>query len=233
MIGVIKMLEEALGVVKKEKDAQILCAFSGGVDSLVAAGLCEQINTENLHCFFVDHGLLRPQDIHHIHLLQEKTKLNIQVVDAREQFSLKLKGIDEPEAKRKIIGHEFISVFEQKVHDYENDHGIKFTHLLQGTLYPDVIESVSPHGEEGISSTIKSHHNVGGLPERMKLKLLEPLRYLFKDEVRKLGEALGLEYDWVHRHPFPAQVLGLEFLVNLRRSELSEWEKVIKFYLRN
>ena len=136
---------------------------------------------------------------------RKKTKLNIQIVDAKEQFFSKLKGVDEPEAKRKIIideGDEFISVFEQKVHEYENDHGIKFTHLLQGTLYPDVIESVSPHGEEGISSTIKSHHNVGGLPERMKLKLLEPLRYLFKDEVRKLGEALGLEYDWVHRHPF-------------------------------
>ncbi len=213
--GDSEMLEEALGVVKKEKDAQILCAFSGGVDSLVAATLCEQINTENLHCFFVDHGLLRPQDISHIHVLQEKTKLNIQIVDAKKQFFSKLKGVDEPEAKRKVIGHEFISVFEQKVHEYENDHGIKFTHLLQGTLYPDVIESVSPHGEEGISSTIKSHHNVGGLPERMKLKLLEPLRYLFKDEVRKLGEALGLEYNWVHRHPFPGPGIGVRVLGEL------------------
>ena len=210
-----EMLEEALRVIKKEKDAQILCAFSGGVDSLVAATLCEQIDTKNLHCFFVDHGLLRPQDIHHIHVLQEKTKLNIQIVDAKDQFFSKLKGVDEPEAKRKIIGHEFITVFEQKVHEYESERGIKFTHLLQGTLYPDVIESVSPHGEEGISSTIKSHHDVGGLPERMKLKLLEPLRYLFKDEVRKLGEALGLDYDWVHRHPFPGPGIGVRVLGEL------------------
>ena len=213
--GSDQMLDEALSVIQKENAGQILCAFSGGVDSLVAASLCEKINQENLHCFFVDHGLLRPQDIHHIHVLQENTKLNIQIVDAKEQFFSKLKGVDEPEAKRKIIGHEFISVFEQKVHEYENNHGIKFTHLLQGTLYPDVIESVSPHGEEGISSTIKSHHNVGGLPERMKLKLLEPLRYLFKDEVRNLGEKLGLEKPWVHRHPFPGPGIGVRVLGEL------------------
>ena len=213
--GDSEMMDEALGVIKKELDAQVLCAFSGGVDSLVAATLCEKINAKNLHCFFVDHGLLRPQDLHHIELLKEKTNLNIQVVDVREQFFSKLKGVAEPEAKRKIIGHEFITVFEQKVHEYENKHGIKFTHLLQGTLYPDVIESVSPHGEEGISSTIKSHHNVGGLPERMKLKLLEPLRYLFKDEVRKLGEALGLDYEWVHRHPFPGPGIGVRVLGEL------------------
>ena len=220
--GDSEMMDEALEVIKKETNAQILCAFSGGVDSLVAATLCEKVNTENLHCFFVDHGLLRPQDLHHINVLQEKTKLNIQIVDARAQFFSKLKGVDEPEAKRKIIGHEFISVFEQKVHEYESSHGIKFTHLLQGTLYPDVIESVSPHGEEGISSTIKSHHNVGGLPERMKLKLLEPLRYLFKDEVRKLGEALGLEYDWVHRHPFPGPGIGVRVLGELTPTRVEQ-----------
>ena len=207
-----EMMEEALMVIKNEGNAQILCAFSGGVDSLVAATLCERVNSKNLHCFFVDHGLLRPQDLNHIEVLKQKTNLNIQIIDAKNQFFSKLNEVDEPEAKRKIIGHEFISVFEQKVNEYETKHGIKFTHLLQGTLYPDVIESVSPHGEEGISSTIKSHHNVGGLPERMKLKLLEPLRYLFKDEVRKLGEALGLDYEWVHRHPFPGPGIGVRIL---------------------
>jgi GMP synthase (glutamine-hydrolysing) len=220
--GDSEMMDEALEVIKKEEGAQVLCAFSGGVDSLVAATLCEKISPENLHCFFVDHGLLRPQDIHHIKVLQEKTKLNIQIVDVKDQFFSKLKGISEPEAKRKIIGHEFITVFEQKVHEYEVGHGVKFTHLLQGTLYPDVIESVSPHGEEGISSTIKSHHNVGGLPERMKLKLLEPLRYLFKDEVRKLGEALGLNYDWVHRHPFPGPGIGVRVLGELTPTRVEQ-----------
>ena len=217
-----EMLNEALDVIRKESNAQILCAFSGGVDSLVAATLCEQVNTDNLHCFFVDHGLLRPQDIHHIKVLQEMTKLNIQIIDAKDQFFKKLNGVAEPEDKRKIIGHEFITAFENKVHEYENNHGIKFTHLLQGTLYPDVIESVSPHGEEGISSTIKSHHNVGGLPERMKLKLLEPLRYLFKDEVRKLGEALGLDYEWVHRHPFPGPGIGVRVLGELNPTRVEQ-----------
>jgi len=220
--GDSEMMDEALDVIRREGEAQILCAFSGGVDSLVAASLCERVNPENLHCFFVDHGLLRPQDIHHIKVLQEETKLNIQIVDVKEQFFSKLKGVGEPEAKRKIIGHEFITVFEQKVHEYENSHGIKFTHLLQGTLYPDVIESVSPHGEEGISSTIKSHHNVGGLPERMKLKLMEPLRYLFKDEVRKLGEALGLDYEWVHRHPFPGPGIGVRVLGELTPTRVEQ-----------
>ena len=234
--GDSEMMDEALGVIQKEENAQILCAFSGGVDSLVAATLCEKINSENLHCFFVDHGLLRPQDINHIKLLQNKTKLNIQIVNVQDQFFSKLKGVSEPEAKRKIIGHEFITVFEQKVHEYEQDHGVKFTHLLQGTLYPDVIESVSPHGEEGISSTIKSHHNVGGLPERMKLKLLEPLRYLFKDEVRKLGEALGLEYDWVHRHPFPGPGIGVRVLGELtpeRVKQVGQSDQILFEELKN
>ncbi|MBT7766223.1 MAG: GMP synthase (glutamine-hydrolyzing), partial [Bdellovibrionales bacterium] len=117
-----------------------------------------------------------------------------------------------PEKKRKIIGNLFIEVFEQKVHQFEQERNIHFSHLLQGTLYPDVIESISPHGKGGKSATIKSHHNVGGLPERMKLKLLEPLRFLFKDEVRSLGRELGLRHSWVYRHPFPGPGIGIRVL---------------------
>src|SRR5690606_1211495 len=155
---------------------------------------------------------LRPQDHGHIQTLKENTNLNITVLDAKEVFYKNLAGLDEPEKKRKAIGVTFIEVFEEQVHAYETDRGINFTHLLQGTLYPDVIESISPHEKGGKSVTIKSHHNVGGLPERMKLKLLEPLRFLFKDEVRRLGEELGLKHEWVHRHPFPGPGIGVRIL---------------------
>ncbi|OUR96549.1 hypothetical protein A9Q84_09375 [Halobacteriovorax marinus] len=211
-----EMLKEAMELVSSVGDKKVLCAFSGGVDSLVAATLAHKVLGENLYCFFIDNGLLRPQDMGHIKMLQEKTPLNIEIVDVKDFFLGKLKGLDEPEDKRKMIGRTFIEVFEQKVHEYENNHGIKFDYLLQGTLYPDVIESFSPHAADGKSVTIKSHHNVGGLPERMKLELLEPLRYLFKDEVRKLGEELSLDYEWVHRHPFPGPGIGIRVLGELK-----------------
>jgi GMP synthase (glutamine-hydrolysing) len=178
----------------------------------VAATIAHKELGDDLYCFFVDNGLLRPQDYDHIKLLQEETPLNIEFVDAKDLFLSKLKGVPEPEKKRKAIGTTFIEVFEEKVHLFEKEHGIKFEYLLQGTLYPDVIESISPHKVNGKSVTIKSHHNVGGLPERMKLKLLEPLKFLFKDEVRVLGEALDLKYDWVHRHPFPGPGIGVRVL---------------------
>jgi GMP synthase (glutamine-hydrolysing) len=209
------MIHEAKELVGGVKGSKVLCAFSGGVDSLVAAQLAHQELGKDVYCFFVDHGLLRPQDHHHIKTLQEHTELNITVVDASEYFLGQLKGIADPEAKRKKIGANFIDVFEQKVHEYEKDHNIKFEYLLQGTLYPDVIESLSPHKQGGKSATIKSHHNVGGLPERMNLKLLEPLRFLFKDEVRVMGEALGLKHEWVHRHPFPGPGIGIRVLGEL------------------
>ena len=217
-----QMLEEALSVIKEEPNPEILCAFSGGVDSLVAATLAQMAFPGKVHCFFVDHGLLRPQDIHHIETLKTETDLHIEVVNVAEQFFEKLAGVNDPEKKRKIIGHEFITVFEQKVKEFEENKGIHFTHLLQGTLYPDVIESVSPHGEEGASVTIKSHHNVGGLPERMKLKLMEPLRYLFKDEVRILGESVGLRHEWVHRHPFPGPGIGVRVLGELTKTRVQQ-----------
>ncbi|MES2527642.1 MAG: glutamine-hydrolyzing GMP synthase [Bdellovibrionota bacterium] len=209
------MLETSLEEAKAVQGKKVLCAFSGGVDSLVAATLCERVLKDDLYCFFVDNGLLRPQDHHHIKLLMEKTNLNIEIIDAKDYFMKALHGLKDPELKRKTIGKTFIEVFEKKVHEYEASHGIKFEYLLQGTLYPDVIESISPHKKGGKSVTIKSHHNVGGLPERMHLKLLEPLRFLFKDEVRAMGLQLGLEYEWVYRHPFPGPGIGVRVLSDL------------------
>lgn len=216
------MLEEAKALVATVGKGNVLCAFSGGVDSLVAATLTHEVIGEQLYCFFVDHGLLRPQDLHHIRLLQEKTELKIEIIDARKEFEAACFHLSDPEDKRKAIGRTFIEVFEQKVHQYEKEHQIGFTHLLQGTLYPDVIESISPHLDGGSSATIKSHHNVGGLPARMKLKLLEPLRFLFKDEVRKLGEELKLEHGWVYRHPFPGPGIGIRVMGKLSHEAIAK-----------
>lgn len=211
------MLEQCRAEVAEVKGKKVLCAFSGGVDSLVAATIAHQELGDDLYCFFVDNGLLRPQDYNHIKVLQEQTPLNIEIIDAAEIFLTKLEGVNEPEKKRKIIGTTFIEIFEQKVHEFEDSRAIKFEYLLQGTLYPDVIESISPHKKGGKSVTIKSHHNVGGLPERMNLKLLEPLKFLFKDEVRQLGEAVHLKHDWVHRHPFPGPGIGVRVLGEVKR----------------
>lgn len=184
----------------------VVLGLSGGVDSSVAAALLSKALGPQLHAIFVDNGLLRQGEREKITLVfQEQFDVDVHIVDARRRFLSALCGVIDPEKKRKIIGHEFIRVFEEEAKKIGNA-----THLAQGTLYPDVIESVSAFG--GPSATIKSHHNVGGLPEKMRLKLLEPLRELFKDEVRQIGLRLGLSEDIVWRHPFPGPGLAVRIV---------------------
>jgi GMP synthase (glutamine-hydrolysing) len=184
-------------------DGHVICGLSGGVDSAVAAVLIHEAIGDQLTCVFVDHGLLRQNEAEQVvTLFREHYGIKLVHVDAVERFLGGLAGVTDPEAKRKFIGSTFVDVFDAEASKVE---GAAF--LAQGTLYPDVIESVSPTG--GPSVTIKSHHNVGGLPERMKLKLVEPLRELFKDEVRALGRELGLPHVFVGRHPFPGPGLAI------------------------
>lgn len=196
---------------------QAICALSGGVDSTVAAALISRALGKRLHCVFVDNGLLRKHERQQVEQLLGAAGLglNLEVVDASEQFLSALAGVVDPEQKRKIIGRKFIEVFDE--HAKRISH---VTHLVQGTLYPDVIESVSPHGAKGSSVTIKSHHNVGGLPERMNLKLIEPFRELFKDEVRRLGGELGVPDFILSRHPFPGPGLAVRILGEITRPGL-------------
>ena len=187
-------------------DKKVILGLSGGVDSSVAAVLIHQSIGANLTCIFVDNGLLRKNEAEQLKgVLQKHLRIRIRFVNAGKRFLKALAGVSDPERKRKIIGHVFMQVFEEEAAQIK---GAEF--LGQGTLYPDVIESVSAFG--GPSSVIKSHHNVGGLPKRMKLKLVEPLRLLFKDEVRVLGKELGLPEELVWRQPFPGPGLGIRIL---------------------
>lgn len=199
-------IERTIAEIKeKVGDEKVILGLSGGVDSSVAAVLIHKAIGDQLTCIFVDTGLLRKDEGRKVmENYGEHFHMNIKMVDASERFLSKLKGVSDPEAKRKIIGGEFIAVFDEESHKFE---GAKF--LAQGTIYPDVIESQSVKGP---SAVIKSHHNVGGLPEEMKLQLLEPLRELFKDEVRKVGEELGIPHHLVYRHPFPGPGLGIRVL---------------------
>ncbi|MBY6165971.1 glutamine-hydrolyzing GMP synthase [Pseudooceanicola nitratireducens] len=206
-------------------DAKVICALSGGVDSSVAAALIHEAIGENLTCVFVDHGLLRLDEGKEV-VGMFRDHMNLSVIHAEEQelFLGELDGVSDPETKRKIIGRLFIDVFQKYADQIE---GASF--LAQGTLYPDVIESVSFSG--GPSVTIKSHHNVGGLPEKMGLKLVEPLRELFKDEVRALGRELGLPDSFIGRHPFPGPGLAIRCPGEITREKLEILRKADAVYI--
>lgn len=209
-------IEETISQVRERVgDNNVVLGLSGGVDSSVVAVLLHKAIGDKLHCIFVDNGLLRADEAKTVEkVYRENLHLNLICVDAEERFLSKLAGVFDPEKKRKIIGHEFIEVFKDASSHIEN---VKF--LAQGTLYPDVIESVSAHG--GPTAVIKSHHNVGGLPEQLGLDLIEPLRDLFKDEVRQLGEELGLPHDMVWRHPFPGPGLAVRLLGPITKERLN------------
>lgn len=185
-------------------NGHVIMALSGGVDSTVAATLIHKAIGDRLHGIFVDHGLMRKDEHQEVLQIYQYMGLNVKGVDAKELYYSLLAGVTDPEKKRKIIGKTFIDIFDKEASQVK---GVEF--LGQGTIYPDVIESVSVHGP---SVTIKSHHNVGGLPDTMKLKLVEPLRMLFKDEVRRIGKELGIPDNILNRHPFPGPGLGIRIL---------------------
>lgn len=222
--------EAVVKIREKVGDAQVLCGLSGGVDSSVAAVLINRAIGDRLVCVFVNNGLLRKNEPEMVQKVFHDT-FNIRLVyeDAEGLFLDALKGISEPEAKRKTIGKVFIDAFYNSARRIEKDTGKKISFLAQGTLYPDVIESKSATG--GPSATIKSHHNVGGLPADLKWDLLEPLRDLFKDEVRDLGRQLGLPEDLVDRHPFPGPGLGVRCIGEITKERLDTLRDVDAIFI--
>lgn len=211
--------KEQVAKIKEEVgDKKILCAVSGGVDSSVVAALLHEAIGDKLVAIFVDTGLLRANEREQVeNMFKVNLKIPLITIDATDTYLSRLKGVIDPEEKRKIIGHTFIEVFDKEANKHD---GIEY--LAQGTLYPDVIESVSVKGP---SKTIKSHHNVGGLPKDMKFKLIEPLRELFKDEVRALGVELGMPKDMVMRHPFPGPGLAIRIMGEVNKEDLELLKK--------
>ncbi|MEM8928009.1 MAG: glutamine-hydrolyzing GMP synthase [Bacteroidota bacterium] len=214
----VAQLKEKIGSEK------VILGLSGGVDSSVAAMLLHRAIGPRLHCIFVNNGLLRKNEFHDVLEQYEGMGLNVKGVDASARFLGALKGESEPEKKRKIIGRIFIEVFDDEAHQVENAQW-----LAQGTIYPDRIESVSASG--GPSATIKSHHNVGGLPDYMKLKIVEPLHLLFKDEVRRVGKTMGMPETILGRHPFPGPGLGIRILGDITAEKVSILQEVDAIFI--
>ncbi len=207
-------VEESVKSIKeKAGNSNVICALSGGVDSTVAAVLVKKAIGNQLICIHIDTGLMRKNESAAIEkIFNENLNLNVVYVDSSKKFLKNLEGVNDPEKKRKIIGNTFIEIFEEESKKYKN-----VEYLVQGTLYPDVIESVSV---KGASVTIKTHHNVGGLPEKMNLKLIEPFRELFKDEVRNVGRELSIPESFIERHPFPGPGLAVRILSEITKSKL-------------
>ncbi|MFJ1432587.1 glutamine-hydrolyzing GMP synthase [Capnocytophaga canimorsus] len=213
----VKNLKEQIG------DEQVVLGLSGGVDSTVAAVLLNKAIGKQLHCIFVNNGLLRKNEFQNVLKQYEGMGLNVKGVDASERFLQALKEVSDPEQKRKIIGRVFVEVFDDESQKVEN---AKW--LGQGTIYPDVIESISVKGP---SATIKSHHNVGGLPDFMKLKVVEPLRMLFKDEVRRVGASLGIDPELLGRHPFPGPGLAIRILGDITAEKIQMIQEVDAIFI--
>jgi GMP synthase (glutamine-hydrolysing) len=217
-------VEETVARLREQIGSEkVIMALSGGVDSTVAATLLHRAIGDRLFCFFIDNGLLRKNEFRDVLDSYEHMGLNIEGVDARERFYSALAGASQPEEKRKIIGRLFIEIFEEEAAAHPDCHW-----LGQGTIYPDVIESISVHGP---SVTIKSHHNVGGLPDKLRLKIVEPLRMLFKDEVRRVGRELGVAPSILNRHPFPGPGLAIRILGDITPEKVGLLQEADAIYI--
>lgn len=217
-------VEETVSNLREQiGDGKVVCGLSGGVDSTVAASLIHRAIGDQLYCIFVDNGLLRKNEFEDVLEMYKVLGLNVIGVDAKDAFLGQLKGVSDPEAKRKIIGRVFIEVFQEEARKLQDVH-----FLAQGTIYPDVIESVSVNGP---SVTIKSHHNVGGLPKSLNMQVVEPLRNLFKDEVRKVGLGMGLGKQFISRHPFPGPGLAIRIISDITPEKVSVLQEVDDIFI--